>query len=120
MEVQWDRERLSDLERTFHRLQEDAQQCQTLLKDAVQSPLVSGFQGPAGTEYQARLQTEIERIETIKNHLESMAEALKKVQNNYEECENRIRSVLPTSSGGGNGFGALIQGVEGIKGIFKR
>lgn len=94
MEVQWDLDRLNDLERTFHRLQEDAEKCQTLLKDTVQSPLMSGFQGPAGTEYQARLQTEITRIQAIENQLNSISEALSKVRNNYRECEDNIRQAL--------------------------
>ena len=94
MEVQWNLDGLSVLKTSIFQLQQDAQQYDQFVFQNVQQPLIEGWKGTAGGEYQLILAVERIRLQQLAKLLSSLQEAVAQVEHNYRSCEENIQREL--------------------------
>lgn len=94
MEVQWELDSLSALKESMIQLQQDAQQYEQFVFQNVQQPLIEGWKGAAGGEYQLVLTVERIHLQQLAELLSALQEAVAQVENNYRNCEENIQREL--------------------------
>lgn len=94
MEVQWNLDSLSELKASILQVQQEAQQYEQFVFQNVQQPLIEGWKGTAGGEYQLIMQVERIHLKQLAELLSSLQEAVANVENNYRSCEENIQHEL--------------------------
>ena len=94
MEVQWKLDSLLVLKESMIQLQQDAQQYEQFVFQKVQQPLIEGWKGAAGGEYQLVLTIERMHLQQLEEALSSLQEAVMQVERNYRTCEENIQHEL--------------------------
>lgn len=94
MEVQWNLDSLSELKASILQVQREAQQYDQFVFQNVQQPLIEGWKGTAGGEYQLILAVERIRLQQLTKLLSGLQEAVAQVEHNYRSCEENIQREL--------------------------